>query len=142
MITKLKNDFPWKSSKKLSQLKSLFQSLEELYDFDSKSIKPKKSSTRWIDHKAKAMTKLNDKFGVYAKQIENSIEQTPKASDKATLRGKLNRLTTADVLLRSAFLTDILEPVKILSLVSQKKNINAGTRSSTALREKSSVFQH
>ena len=67
------------------------------------------------------MTKLNDKFGVYSKQIGNSIDQTPKASDKAALRGKLNRLTTADVLLRSAFLTDILEPVKILSLVSQKE---------------------
>ena len=85
-----------KSSKKLSQLKSLFQSLEELYDFDSKSIKPEKSTgTRWIDQKAKAMTKLNDKFGVHATQIENSIDQTPKASGKATLRGKLNRLTTA-----------------------------------------------
>ena len=35
------------------------------------------------------MTKLNGKFGVYAKQIENSIEETPKASEKATLQGKL-----------------------------------------------------
>ena len=128
-----------KSSKKLSQLKSRFQSLEKLYDFDSKSIKPEKSTgTRWIDHKAKAMTKLNDKFGVYAKQIENSIEQTTKASDKATLRGKLNRLTTADVLLRSAFLTDILEPVKILSLVSQMEcsDIIATTDSVKRCKEK------
>ena len=84
------------------------------------------------------MTTLNDKFGVYAKQIENSIEQTPKASGKATLRGKFNRLTTADVLLRSAFLTDILEPVKILSLVSQKEcsDIIATTDSVKRCKEK------
>ena len=84
------------------------------------------------------MTKLNDKFGIYAKQIESSIEQTPKASDKATLLGKLNRLTIADVLLRSAFLTDILEPRKILSLVSQKEcsDLTATTDSVKHCKEK------
>ena len=69
-----------KSSKKLSQLKSLLKDLESVYDFESKSIKPEKSSgTRWLDHKIRAMKKLIDKFGVYAKQIECSIEQAAKS---------------------------------------------------------------
>ena len=111
------------SSKKLSQLKSLFESLGEVYDFESKSIKPEKSiGTRWLDHKVRAMTKLNDKFGVYAKQIQSAIEEKSSSTDNAILQGKLNALTTADVLLRSAFLADILEPAKILSLVSQQES--------------------
>ena len=46
------------SSKKLSQLKTLFKSM----------------GTRWLDHKIKGMEKLTDKFGVYAAQIKNSID--------------------------------------------------------------------
>ena len=110
-----------KSSKKLSQLKSLKKDLEKIYDFETKSLRPEKSTdTRWLDHKLRAMKKLIDKFGVYVKQIENSIEQSKTSSDKATLQGKLNGLTNAAVLLRSAFLSDILQPAKIISLVSQK----------------------
>ena len=58
------------SSNKLSQLKSLFDSRREVYEFESKSIKPAKSTgSRWLDHKARAMTKLNDKFGVYVNML-------------------------------------------------------------------------
>ena len=39
----------------------------------------------------------------------------------AVLQGKLNALTQASVILRSALLTDILEPAKNLSLISQKE---------------------
>ena len=112
-----------KSSKKLSQLKSLSKDLESVYDFESKSIKPEKSSgTSWLDHKIRAMKKLIDKLGVYAKQIECSIEKAAKSKDKATLQGKLTAMKSSDVLLRRAFLSDILEPAKIISLVSQKES--------------------
>ena len=111
-----------KSSKKLSQFKSLLKDLESVYDFESKSIKPEKSSgTRWLDPKIRAMKKLTDKFGVYAKQIEFSIEQAAKSKDKATLQEKLTAMKSSDIFLRSAFLTDILEPAKIISL--KKKSI-------------------
>ena len=107
----------------MSQLKSLLKDLESVYDFESKSIKPEKSSgTRWLDHKIRAMKKLIDKFGVYAKQIECSIEQAGKYKDKATLQGKLTAMKNSDVLLRSTFLSDILVPAKIISLFSQKES--------------------
>ena len=112
-----------KSGKKLSQFKSLLKDLEGVYDFERKSIKPEKSSgTRWLDPKIRAMKKLTDKFGVYAKQIECSIEQAAKSKDKATLQEKLTAMKSSDVFLRSAFLTDILEPAKIISL--KKKYLN------------------
>ena len=60
----------------------------------------------------KGMAKLNDKFGIYATQIKNSIEDRKcAAADRAVLQGKLDALTQAGVVLRSALLTDILEQV-------------------------------
>ena len=112
------------SSKKLSQLKTLFKSLTEIYEYETKAIKPEKSTgTRWLDHKIKGMEKLTDKFRVYAAQIKNSIDaRNCTAADRAVLQGKLNALTQASVILRSALLTDILEPAKKLSLISQKES--------------------
>ena len=112
------------SSKKLSQLKTLFKSLTEIYEYETKAIKLEKSTgTRWLDHKIKGMEKLTDKFGVYAAQIKNSIDaRNCTAADRAVLQGMLNALTQASVILRSALLTDILEPAKKLSLISQKES--------------------
>ena len=111
-----------KSSKKLRELKLLADVLREQYSFESGSIRPEKATgTPWIDHKLRAMAKLNNKFGIYAAHLENVISDTSKQCDWATLQGKLNNMTDAKVLLRSAFLFDLLSPAKILSLVTQKE---------------------
>ena len=42
----------------------------------------------------RGMTKLNDKFGIYATQIKNSIEDRKcAATDRAGLQGKWNAIT-------------------------------------------------
>ena len=62
---------------------SLFESLQEIYEFETKAIKPEKSTgTRWLDHKVRGMEKLNDKFGIYATQIKNSIKDRKCSSRK------------------------------------------------------------
>ena len=44
------------SNKKLRQLKSLFESLQEIYEFETKAFKPEKSlGTRWLDHKVRGI---------------------------------------------------------------------------------------
>ena len=88
-----------------------------------RQIKPERSTgTRWLDHKIKGMEKLTDKFGFYAAPIKNSIDaRNCTAAGRAVLQGKLNASTQASVILRSALLTDILEPAKKLSLISQKE---------------------
>ena len=58
----------------------------------------------------KAMKKLNDRFGVFAAHLENIIFDTSKKCDHATLKGKYNNLSEASVLLRSTFVSDILQP--------------------------------
>ena len=97
------------SSNTFSQLKSLFVSLQE---FETKSIKPKKSmGTRWLGHKVRGMTKLNDKFGVYATLIKNAIEDKKCASaNRAVLQGKLNALKKGRC--HSSKCLDFLDPVK------------------------------
>ena len=114
-----------RSSKKLRELKQLASILRNVYCFENDSIRPEKATgTRWIDHKMRAMAKLNDKFGVYAAHLANVIADTTKKCDRATLQGKYDEFTEANVLLRSAFLSDLLSPAKFLSLATQDGNID------------------
>ena len=50
----------------------------------------------------------------------NFIADTTKQCDQATFQGKYNRLTVANVLLRSTFLSDLLLPAKTLNLGTKK----------------------
>ena len=52
--------------------------------------------------------------------LENVIADTSKKTDRATLQGKFTLLSEANVILRSALLTDLLVPAKTLSLISQR----------------------
>ena len=72
----------------------------------------------------KAVKKFNDKFGAFAAHIENVISGISKKWDHATLQGKYNNLNQASVLLRSAFLYDILQPAQETSLATQSKDID------------------
>ena len=90
------------------------------------------------------MARLNDKFGIYVTQIKNSIEDRKcAAADRVVLQGKLNALTQAGVVLRSVLLTDILEPAKKLSLISQKESndINTTVNALKRTREKYKRWQ-
>ena len=61
------------------------------------------------------MGKLNDKFGICAAHLGNVIADTTKQRDCITLRGKYNKHTRANVLLRSAFPSHLLLPSKTMS---------------------------
>ena len=114
-----------KSSKKLRELKCLFNEFKDDFETYGDGIKPVKcTGTRWIDHRIRAMGRLVDKFGLYTRHLKEFIEENTNSTVKATVRGKLNKLIDAQVLLRSAFLKDVLSPAKIFSLVTQKENPN------------------
>ena len=95
----------------MQELKQLALVLKESYVFENDSVCPEEAcGTQWIDHKMKAMKKFNNKFGVSAAHFENVISGTSKKCDRATVQGKNNNLTQASVILRSAFVSDILIP--------------------------------
>ena len=113
-----------KSSKKYGELKSLYKDLKDQFEMYGGGVKPVKSNgTRWIDHKVRAMGRVVEKFGLYVQHLKGNIPTIKSSNDRATVQGKLNKLVDAKVLLRSAFLTDVLAEAKRFSLISQKKDI-------------------
>ena len=80
-----------KNQVKKSRVKQLALILKESYVFESDSVRSEKAGgTQLIDHKMKAMKKLNDKFDVFAAHLENFISDTLKKCDHTTLQGKYN----------------------------------------------------
>ena len=87
------------SSKNIRKLKALYKVFEETYTFKNIALRPEKASgTCWINHKLRAMAKLNNKFGVYMAHLENVIADTSKKTDRATLQGKFTLLSKANVI--------------------------------------------
>ena len=67
------------------------------------------------------MGRLVDKFGLYIRDLKEFIDAEKKSKVRATVTGKLDKILDAQVLLRSAFLKDLLTPAKIFSLVTQNR---------------------
>ena len=112
-----------KSSKKLCELRQLYDVLKEVYDFEDGQLKPAKTQgTRWIVHLIRSMTGFIDKFGVYLQHIENVIADTSKKCDRATLEGTQRQLINAEVLLKCCVFVDLLQSAKNFSLASQYKD--------------------
>ena len=70
----------------------------------------------------RAMGKLNDRFGVYSAHLVNVIADTTKQCHRSTLQCIYNKLAKANILLRSAFLYDLLLPAKTSSLATPREN--------------------
>ena len=62
-------------------------------------------------------------FVLYVQPLKGTIPTIKSSNDQATVQGKLNKLVDAKVLLRSAFLSDVLTEAKRFSLIFQKKDI-------------------
>ena len=71
-----------------------------------------------------ATSKLNDMFWAYVSHLENTIADTSKQVDRATLQVKYNKLTDGGVILRITFLIDLLELVKLFSHMSQQQCVD------------------
>ena len=111
--------------KKVRELKNLHNLLKEHFEMFSSDIRPTKAAvTRWIDHRIQAMRKLVGKFGLCTHHLQNVIADTSKQLDRATLQGKFNKLIKSEVILRAAFLIDVLMEAKIFSLYTQKSDSN------------------
>ena len=138
-----------KSSKKLRELKCLYDDIKGDFEMYGQGVKPLKSTgTRWIDHRIRAMGRLVDKFGLYTRHLKEFIDREKNSKTRATVQGKLNKLLDAQVLLRSAFLKDVLSPAKVFSLITQKKDphiietVEGVEQTKRAYRRLLKKFQH
>ena len=55
------------------------------------------------------MERVIEKLGLYVKHLNSSMATTKKSPARGTVEGKLKKLVEAYVLLRAAFLTDVLD---------------------------------
>ena len=65
-----------------------------------------------------------EKFGLYTKYLQHSINTAKKSQDCATLQGKFTKLINAKFLLQCVFFTDVLAEAKHFSLITQEQNID------------------
>ena len=56
------------------------------------------------------MSRLVDKFGLYVRHLKEFIGAEKNTKTKATVKGKLDKILDAQVLLQSALLKDSLAP--------------------------------
>ena len=84
----------------------------------------KATRTRWIDHKIRAMERVESKYGLYCQHLQHAITDTKTSKDRATLQRNFNKLVDAKILLSSCFFIDFLTPTKIFSLKTQKSDIS------------------
>ena len=84
---------------------ALYEILSEIYKLSNNCTEP---------HHA------TGQIGVYMKQIKRVVRWEEK-NDKAILQEKRGKLLEATTLFNVAFFSDISEPTKMFSLLSQKK---------------------
>ena len=87
------------------------------FEMFGNGVKPVKSTgTRWIDHRLRAMERVIDKFGLHTRQLGDFISREKNSKNWISVQGKLNMLLEAQVILRSAFLKDMLTQAKKFTL--------------------------
>ena len=97
--------------------------MKDQYEFHGDGVRPvNATNTQWIDHKFRVIGWLVDKFGLYCQHIQHAIPEIKNSNDRATLRGKFEKLIDAKVLLCSRFFSDILSADKTFNLTNQKSD--------------------
>ena len=79
--------------------------------------------TRWITHKIKAMKIVLSNYGTYTKHLE-SLNTNSQALKQAEIKGEAKKWKNAKFPLHLAIYTDMLTPLKVLSLGLQKEKHN------------------
>ena len=95
------------SSKKWREIEELFQSMKDDFDFENSGISPTKTSgMRWISHCLNALHKFYNKFEVW------------------NFKGICQKVVLSSVITNAALFSDILAPVKDLSIALQNNSFN------------------
>ena len=112
------------SSKKWREIQELFQSMKDDFDFEDSGLRPAKSyGTRWISHRLNALHKFYDKFKVFVLRLEKLIREAT-TKEKSTLEGVRRKVVSSSVIINDPLFSDILAPVKDLSIALQNNSLN------------------
>ena len=93
-----------------------FQLMKDIFNF-------KDSGLRWISHRLNALHKFYDKFKVFVLHLEKLIREAT-TKEKITLKGVRRKVVSFSVIINAGLFSDILAPVKDLSIALQNNSFN------------------
>ena len=105
-----------KSPKRLRELNEFGEIFEKIVPKPSKS-----SGTRWISHKVQSMEIVLFNYGVFITHLESLAQTDSQALKRAKLVGFARKWVQAKYPIHLALYLDILQPIKVLSLVMQQE---------------------
>ena len=112
------------SSKKWREIQELFQSMKDDSDFKYSGLRPAKSyGTRWISHRLNALHKSYNIFKAFVLHLEKLIREAA-TKEKSTLEGVCRKVISTSVIINEPLFSDILAPVKDLSIALQNNSLN------------------
>ena len=110
-----------KSPKKSRELFDIVEDLKEVWELSAGGNMPVTSQgSRWICHKRKALQRVVDRYGAYLNHLSALVEDhSINSSDRARLRGYLQKWKQAKMLIGAAMYVDVLKAPSLLSLSLQ-----------------------
>ena len=115
-----------KSPKKSRDLSDIVENLKEVWELKASGNMPIRSQgSHWICHKRKALQRLIDRYGAYLNHLSTLVEDhLISSSDRARLRGYIQKWKQAKVLIGAAMYVDVLNAPSLLSLSLQDENLD------------------
>ena len=81
----------------------------------------KRYGTRWIDHRLTSMKIMLKNYGAYISHVESLSQTDSQALNRAELKGYLLKWKDASIPTSLAIYSDVLSPLKLLSLSFQQE---------------------
>ena len=115
-----------KSPKKSRELCDIVEDLKEVWELSAGGNIPVRSQgSRWICHKRKALQRVIDRYGAYLNHLFTLVEDhSINPSDRARLRGYIQKWKQAKMLIGAAMYVDMLKAPSFLSLSLQDESLD------------------
>ena len=115
-----------KSSKKSYELFDIVEDLKEVWELPAGgNMQVRSHGNRWICHKLKALQCVVDRYGTYLNYLSTLVEDhSIHSSDRANLRGYIQKWKQAKMLIKAAMYVDVLKTPSHFNLFLQNDGLD------------------
>ena len=127
-----------RSLKKLRELSDIHDLVKESNEFDASGTKPVKAiNNRWRAHKIRTLKILLDKYSIYIIHLRSPCtDQGCLEKERSKFKEYLKESQSTKMLVNTSYYIGLLEPVQILFLALQKKEVDAANFPNFLLKTK------
>lgn len=124
--------------KKLRELSEIHDLVKESNEFDASDTKPVKAiNNRWRAHKIRTLKILLDKYSIYIIHLRSPCtDQGCSEKERSKFKEYLKESQSTKMLVNTTYYIGLLEPVQILFLALQKKEVDAANFANFLLKTK------